>query len=144
MFYGQYDHNIDEKGRFTIPSRYRDLLGESAYIILGFENNLIVMCTDDYNQLYEKSRQISITNKRKREMTRNLFGFADLVEIDSNGRILIPQFLRNMINLGTAVKVVGVGSYFEIWPIDEWSEQQKEFADGESRAKMFEDLELTF
>ncbi len=144
MFFGQYDHNIDEKGRFTIPSRYRDLLDGNAYITLGFEDNLMVMRTEDYDQLYHKSKQLSITNEQGRKLARTLFGHAELLEIDKNGRILIPQFLRTKINLGSSVKVIGVGSYFEIWPSDQWSMQQEEYSDGESRAKMFEDLELTF
>lgn len=77
-------------------------------------------------------------------MARNLFGFSEQVEIDSNGRILVPQFLRVKINLGGTVKVIGVGSYFEIWPADQWALQEEEYADGESRAEMFEDLDLTF
>ena len=144
MFFGQYDHNIDEKGRFTIPSRYRDLLGSNAQIVLGFENNLMVMRTEDYLKLYHKSNDISITITKRRELARNLFGFSEQVEIDSNGRILIPQFLRVKVNLGGPVKVIGVGSYFEIWPADQWAQQEQAYADGESRAEMFEDLDLTF
>ena len=144
MFFGQHDHNLDDKGRFTIPSRYRDLLGERAYIVKGFDKNLMVMRTEDYDQLYHKSRKLSITNEQGRELARTIFGYADLQEIDKNGRILIPQFLRTAVNLGTSVKVIGVGAYFEIWPADQWQSEQKKYADGDARAKVFEDLELTF
>lgn len=144
MFFGQYDHNIDEKGRFTIPSRYRDLLEGEAFITLGFDDNLIVIRKEDFNKLYQKARQMSITSENGRELSRSLFGNAELVEIDKNGRVLIPIFLREKTNLGNSVKVIGVGSYFEIWPIELWQTNQKDFSDGESRAKLFEDLELTF
>jgi len=144
MFFGQYDHNIDEKGRFTIPSRYRELLEGGAFITLGFEDNLIVIRKEDFNILYQTARELSITNKTGRKLSRSLFGNAEYVEIDKNGRVLIPQFLREKLHLGTSVKVIGVGSYFEIWPMELWESNQKEFSDGESRAQLFEDLELSF
>lgn len=144
MFFGQYDHNIDEKGRFTIPSRYRELLEGGAFITLGFDENLMVIRKEDFHELYQKAKGFSITKKPGRNLSRSLFGNAEYVEIDKNGRVLIPQFLRDEINLGTSVKVIGVGSYFEIWPIDFWKENQKELSDGDSRAQLFEDLELTF
>ena len=104
----------------------------------------MVMRTEDYLKLYHKSNDISITITKRRELARNLFGFSEQVEIDSNGRILIPQFLRVKVNLGGSVKVIGVGSYFEIWPADHWAQQEQAYADGASRAEMFEDLDLTF
>jgi MraZ protein len=143
MFFGQFDHNIDDKGRLTIPARYRDLLENGAYITLGFDDNLMVMRSEEFNKLYHKVEEMSITNPKARLLARMLFGSAAMLEFDKNGRILIPQFLRNTVKLESAVKLVGIGPYFEIWTPDFWNKKHAMIEDGETRAKMFEDLDLT-
>jgi len=144
MFFGQYDHSLDEKGRLTIPARYRDLLEGGAYITLGFDNNLMVMRSIEFDQLYHNLEALSLTNTKARKLSRMLFGSAAMLEIDKAGRILIPQFLRDAIHLDSQVKVVGIGHYFELWSPDLWNEENKLIEDGVTRAEMFEDLNLTF
>lgn len=144
MFFGQFDHNLDEKGRITIPSRYRDLLDNGAYITRGFDENLIVMRKEDFNSIYHKVRDLSITNPDARNLSRLLFSNADMLELDKAGRILIPQFLRNLANLDKGIKLVGIGPYFEIWSPEIWEQKQKIFEDGEERARQFDNLNITF
>lgn len=143
MFFGQFDHNIDDKGRLTIPARYRDLLENGAYITLGFDDNLMVMRSEEFNKLYHNIEEMSLTNSKARDLARMLFGSADMLEFDKNGRVLIPQFLRIEAKLESSVKLVGIGPYFEIWTPESWSKKQGMIVDGESRAKMFEELDLT-
>ena len=144
MFFGQYEHNIDDKGRITIPSQYRDLLDTGAYITRGFENNLMIMPTEDFDSLYHKIRGLSITNEDARDLARLIFANAALVEIDKSGRVLIPQFLRSAINLEKSIMLVGIGPYFEIWSSDNWEKKQIKFNDGEERARKYESLDITF
>lgn len=144
MFFGQYDHSLDDKGRLTIPARYRDLLEGGAYITLGFDTNLMVMRTVEFDQLYHKLKSLSVTNRKARTLMRMLFGSAALLEMDKAGRILIPQFLRESIHLNSQVKMVGIGPYFELWAPELWGEENKMITDGESRSEMFEDLDITF
>jgi MraZ protein len=108
MFFGQFDHNIDDKGRLTIPARYRDLLENGAYITLGFDDNLMVMRSEEFNKLYHKVEEMSLTNSKARDLARMLFGSADMLEFDKNSRVLIPQFLRIEAKLESAVKLVGI------------------------------------
>ena len=143
MFFGQFDHNIDDKGRLTIPARYRDLLESGAYITLGFDKNLLVLRNEEYDKLYHKVAGMSITNRRARDLARSLFGNAVKLEIDNAGRILIPQFLRSEVGLTSAVKLVGIGPYFEIWAPETWQENNRMIEDAETRATMFEGLDLT-
>jgi len=143
MFFGQYDHSIDEKGRLTIPARYRDLLEGGAYITLGFDNNLMVMRSNEFDQLYHNLEELSLTNTKGRMLSRMLFGSAAMLDIDKAGRILIPQFLRDAIKLDSTVKVVGIGHYFELWAPESWGDKNKLIEDGDKRAEMFEDLNLT-
>ncbi len=144
MFFGQFEHSIDEKGRITIPAQYRDLLDTGAYITHGFDENLIVMRTVEFDLLYHKVRDLSITNPNARDLARLIFANAAMLELDKSGRILIPQFLRNAANLDGVIKMVGIGPYFEIWSSENWEKKQVMFDDGEERARQFESLNMTF
>lgn len=143
MFFGQYDHNIDEKGRVTIPAQYRDLLASGAYITRGFDKNLIILCTEDFNALQEKIKGLSVTNLKARKLSRLIFSNADMLKLDKAGRLLIPHFLRSAANLDKQVKIVGTGPYLEIWALENWSLESAEISD-EERARYFEELDLTF
>lgn len=144
MFFGQFDHSIDEKGRLTVPARYRELLDGGAYITLGFEDNLMVMRSEEFEKLQQKIKLMSITNTKARQLARLIFGNAAMLEIDNNGRILIPQFLREVSKLNSSVKVVGIGTHFELWNPDFWNKKQEIILDGSIREGLFEDLELSF
>jgi MraZ protein len=144
MFFGQFDHNLDDKGRLTIPSQYRDLLVNSAYITQGFDDNLMVIQADEFDSLYHKMKSMSITDSHARDLARMLFGNAVMLEMDKAGRVLIPQFLREAAHLNSAVKLVGLGPYFEIWAIENWSTKAEILNDGAERADRFKDLNLTF
>jgi len=144
MFFGQFDHSIDEKGRLTVPARYRELLDGGAYITLGFENNLMVMRSEEFEKLQEKIKLMSITNTKSRQLARLIFGNAAMLDIDNNGRILIPQFLRDLSKLDSSVKIVGIGTHFELWNPDFWNKKQEIILDGAIREGLFEDLELSF
>jgi MraZ protein len=144
MFFGQFDHTIDDKGRLTIPAQYRDLLANGAYITRGFDENLMVIRAEEFDSLYHKIRAMNITDPDARDLARMLFGSAVMLELDKAGRVLIPQFLREAIDLSSAVKLVGLGPYFEIWTQENWSGKEKLINNGKERANQFRDLNLTF
>jgi len=144
MFFGQFDHNIDDKGRITIPSQYRDLLEGGAYITRGLDNCLMVLRMDEFDSLYHKIRNLSITNPKARDLSRLIFANAALQELDNAGRILIPQFLRDSAQLQKKIKVVGIGPFFEIWSPANWEGKKIQYDDDQLRSKQFEDLEITF
>ena len=144
MFFGQFKHSVDEKGRITIPAQYRELLDTGAYITRGFDENLIVMRAEEFDSLYHKVRDLSITNQKARDLARLIFANAAMLELDKSGRILIPQFLRDAVNIDGVIKLVGIGPYFEIWSPENWEKKQVVFDDGEERARQFESLNITF
>lgn len=144
MFFGQFDHSIDEKGRVTIPARYRDQLEDCACLTLGFDNNLMVMRENDFQKLCKKVEAMSITDSVARDLARSIFSNFDKIEFDKTGRILIPQKFREKLGLTTMVKLVGLGNYFEIWLPEDWEIASAKFADAQDRATMFEGLNLTF
>jgi MraZ protein len=143
MFLGQYEHTIDEKGRMTIPARYRELLEEGAYIIQGFDSNLIVLTANIFSQVADRINHMSMTDPIARQLHRLIFSNACLVEFDRAGRILIPQPLRQAANLdGTAV-VVGSGNYFEIWSKNLWQDQTTALQNSEANNQRFAAIDLS-
>lgn len=126
MFLGQYEHSIDQKGRITIPSPYRELLDGSAFVTRGFDQNLLVLPPDKFHQLAESISDSSMTGSDGRDFRRWIFSSAGQVEVDRAGRILIPQFLRTYAGLESDAIVVGNGTYFEIWSSEVWRQHEAE------------------
>lgn len=143
MFLGRYEHTIDEKGRMTIPARFRDLLQDGAYITQGFDRNLMILTTPAFESITARINHLSMTDPTARQLKRLIFGNASRVEFDRVGRILIPQFLRDFAKLGNTANVVGVGDYFEIWSTDFWSQQTEDLNDSDANAQRFAALDLS-
>jgi MraZ protein len=143
MFLGQFYHNLDDKGRLTVPARFRDLLvPEGAYIMQGFDHNLVVLPSRSFESLSHRINSMSMTDPMARLLRRLLFSSADRVDVDRAGRILIPQFLRDANGLQNSVVVVGNGDYFEIWSPEEWALQTEQLQDAQSNAHRFAELDL--
>ncbi len=143
MFLGQFRHNFDTKGRLTIPARFRELLTDGAYVTQGFEQNLMVLTPPAFEAITRGVNQTSITNPTARDLKRLLFSTASRVEPDSNGRILIPQFLRELAGLDSEAFLVGVGDYFEIWAPTQWEEKMSSLNDTDANAQRFVGLDLS-
>ena len=124
MFLGRYHHTIDQKGRLTVPARYRELLAaEGAYLTQGFDHNLIVYPQPIFDIISRRVNQLSMTDPSARLLKRLMFSNAELVALDKTGRILIPQFLRESLSFNSEAVIVGMGDYFEIWSPDLWRGQ---------------------
>lgn len=143
MFLGQYIHAIDDKGRLTIPSRYREALAGGAYISQGFERNLMVQTVTAFENITRRVASMSITDPMSRQLKRLIFATADYVELDSAGRIRIPQFLRDLAGLDNEAVVVGVGDYFELWSPVAWTPQADLIHDVEANNQRFSALDLS-
>lgn len=144
MFLGQFYHNLDDKGRLTIPTRFRDLLSENgAYVLQGFEQNLLVLPISSFENISKRINKMSMTDPKSRLLRRLFFSTANYVEVDKSGRILIPQYLRKSAFLESEVIVVGNGVYFEIWSPDQWNSQAEQIQDTQTNAHRFAELDLT-
>jgi MraZ protein len=144
MFLGRYEHTMDDKGRVSIPARYRALLAEEgAYITLGLDKNLVVMSTSAFERVYQKVNQLSFTDQSTRQFQRLFMASADRVEFDKAGRILIPAFLRESTGLQGTVMVVGMGGYFEIWAPADWQKQQAILLDPEANAQRYSAMDIS-
>jgi MraZ protein len=143
MFLGQYRHTIDEKSRLTVPARFRELLSGGAFITQGFERNLMVLTSPGFEAITQRVNHNSITDPTARDLRRLLFSTAVQVEPDNNGRILIPQFLRERNQLAGEAVLVGVGDYFEIWTPEQWDTRLDILMDTEANAQRFIGLDLS-
>jgi MraZ protein len=142
MFLGRYEHTIDEKGRLTIPARYRELLEDGAYVTQGFDHNLIVHPITSFEELSTKVNQLAFTDPIARQLKRYIFSTAERCDIDKAGRILLPQFLRDIAGLDGTVVLVGAGAYFEIWATSNWAHQNYTLQDTDAAAQRFAALSL--
>lgn len=144
MFLGQFYHNLDDKGRLTVPSRYREYLNSGgAFVMQGFDQNLMVLPAPTFDAIAQRVRQMSMTDPTARLLRRLLFSTADHVEMDKAGRFLLPQFLRQAANLQVGVVVIGSGDYFEIWSPEAWAAQSDLLQDAQTNASRFAEFSLS-
>lgn len=120
MFLGEYEHNLDEKGRLAIPSRFREELGERVFVTQGFDGNLMGFSEPRWQKLAEDLERLTFAQADARGLRRMLFGRASEGELDRQGRITIPPNLREAAALSEQVVLVGMNTYFEIWSRERW------------------------
>ena len=144
MFLGQFQHNLDEKGRLMIPARFRDLLAGGAFITQGFDKCLMVMTESYFKQVYERIEVMNLADPIARLLRRLILSNAYSVEVDKIGRILVPQNLRTFLGIENGELVVaGQGEYFEVWTPALWSEQMAQLQDTEANTQRFSALDLS-
>ncbi len=143
MFLGQYFHSLDQKGRLTIPAKYRELLVGDVIITKGFDLNLLVMPGAVFESWANQINDQNYADPNARLLRRYLFSNGELVEVDRAGRILIPQYLRERAKLISEVVIVGVGNFFEIWSKENWEQHKLILDEAESDVARFIDFQLT-
>ncbi len=144
MFLGQFQHNLDDKGRLMIPSRYRDLLEGGAFITQGFDKCLMVMNEIYFKQVYERIEAMNLADPTARLLRRLILSNAYPVEPDKIGRVLVPQNLRAFLGIESGELVVaGQGDYFEVWTPSLWQEQMAQLQDTDANNQRFSALDLS-
>ena len=120
MFMSEYNHTIDTKGRLIIPAKFREDLGQEFVVSKGMDGCLFVYANDDWKAFEQKLTDLPLINKEARQFARFFLSGAAPVELDKQGRILLPTKLREFAGLEKDVVLVGVGSRVEIWSQDKW------------------------
>lgn len=141
MFMGEYNHTIDAKSRLIVPSKFRDALGDEFVITKGLDGCLFVYDNKEWTAFEEKLKSLPLTNKDARQFVRFFLAGAANVEVDKQGRILVPANLREFAKLSKDVVLVGVASRIEIWSKEIW-ESSESFDDMEEIAEHMADLGL--
>lgn len=121
MFMGRYNHTIDPKGRLSIPSKYREILGDEFVVSKGMDGCLFVYANEDW-KVFEEKLASSLINPEARQFARFFLSGAQYVTVDKQGRILMPQDLREFAGLEKDVVLAGTGGRIEIWSLEKWDE----------------------
>ncbi len=120
MLMGEYHHNIDDKGRLIIPSKFRNELGNQYIITKGLDKCLFVYSVDEWNKLVKDLNTLKFTKKNVRAFERFFVGGASLNEFDKQGRISITSPLIHYANINKECVIIGVNERLEIWDKDEF------------------------
>lgn len=131
MLLGEYEHTLDTKGRLAIPARFRSQMGPGAVLSKGMGSCLSLYTLERWE---EKSNELvaRMASDELRDFERRIYPSACEVELDGQGRIVIPAKLRTYAQLGTNVTVIGVRDHMEIWDRDTWQSYQDRLENGEN------------
>ena len=120
MLIGHYIHGLDDKKRISIPSKWRSVLGKKVVVTSGLDKSLFVFSLKEWQKIAEKLSSLSFTNKDTRSFTRFMLSNAFEVDLDSVGRILITDALKDFASINKKAVLVGMHSRVEIWGEEEW------------------------
>lgn len=126
MFIGEYTFNLDDKGRLTIPSAFKEELGTKIVIAKGLETCLYVYTITEWEKLVEKITSLSFTKKSNREFSRMFLSGAYMNEVDIKGRVNIDSKLIDFARLTKECTIIGSGNRIEIWNKDIWNNYYEE------------------
>ena len=115
MFYGEYQHSFDQKGRIIMPAKLREGLKDKFMVTKGLDNCLYAFDSEEWARLESKMRELPLTDKDVRDFMRFFFSGACECEFDKQGRISIPPYLRDYAGLTKETLILGVSSRVEIW-----------------------------
>ena len=121
MFYGEYQHSLDAKGRMIVPSKFREGLGEKFILTKGLDECLFAYSLEEWSNLEQKLKTLPFTDKDVRAFVRFFFAGATECILDKQGRMLIPNNLREYAKLVKDVVIIGVAERIEIWAKEEWT-----------------------
>jgi MraZ protein len=121
MFYGAYEHSVDEKNRLTLPARFRHSLAGGVVLARGIERNVDVFPSDTWHENTARIAELDSLNREGRDMKRYVFAGAAVAELDRQGRVLIPPHLAEHAGVVKDVVVIGVHDHVEIWDRSVWA-----------------------
>ncbi len=134
MLMGTFTHNMDAKGRMNFPVKLREILGDVFIITKGLDGCLFVYSTEGFEELADKIRQVPLS--KGRELQRFFMAGACEAEADKQGRILIPQSLREYAGITKDVIVIGASTRAEIWDKEKWDKFNEDFSENKLEEAM--------
>jgi len=140
VFTGEYRHTVDDKGRIAVPAKFRAQLGAGAVVSRWLDACLAIHTTQGWDSLAAKVAALPITDQNARRFQRLIFAGAAEVELDRQGRVLLPAYLREHIDLGTEAVVVGSRDHAEIWVPATWATYAQGLEDPDELAQAFQGL----
>lgn len=126
MFIGEYQHNVDSKGRLSIPTKFRNLLKDGVVITRGLDNCLFMYPKKEWDKLALKLSQLPISQANNRAFARLMLAGAWDVKLDKQGRVVVPDYLRKYASLLKKTVIAGLFNRLEIWDNEEWDKYKKD------------------
>lgn len=136
---GEYQHSLDAKGRLFIPARLREELGSEFYVTLSMDNCLCAYSAEDWKIFSDKVKSMPYVKQRA---MRPLYAFASKCELDAQGRVLLPQTLRERVGLVKNVTVLGSNNHAEFWDSEQWAAIRDAEASPENIAAVMQELDF--
>lgn len=121
LFLGEFQHTVDQKGRLAIPAKFRDELADGAVVTRGFDKCLVIYPRNEWEALAEKVSRLPQTQPNVRTLSRLLYSGAVDLSLDSQGRTILPQFLREYAGIDANVAVIGLYQRIEVWCLEDWN-----------------------
>lgn len=129
MFYGEYTHTVDRKGRLILPSKFREVSKENSverfFITRGLEKCLFMFAEEEWRVQEQKFKSMSFTKLESRSFNRLFFSGAIDVAPDKQGRFIVPQYLKDYASIKRDVVIIGVSNRIEVWNNSSWQDFYK-------------------
>jgi len=125
MFIGEYRHTVDEKGRVAVPVKFRKTLSKGAVVTRGLDNCLFLYTATEWEKLATKLASLPISKANTRAFSRLMLAGAMDVSLDAQGRIILPDYLRDYAGMGKKIVITGLYTHLEIWDTDRWEKYKK-------------------
>ncbi|MFH1791596.1 MAG: division/cell wall cluster transcriptional repressor MraZ [Candidatus Omnitrophota bacterium] len=126
MFYGEYDHSLDNKGRIIVPAKFRIAMKEhyieKLFITRGLDQCLFMFPEEEWRSQEARFRAVSFTRKESRQFNRLFFSGAVEIMLDKQGRLLLPKYLKDYAHIKRDIMIIGVSSRVEIWAKEKWND----------------------
>ena len=126
MFIGEYNHNLDDKGRLAIPAKFRSLLKKGGVVTKGLDNCLFLYTKEQWQKIAQKLSALPISQSKARAFTRHFLAGAMDLEFDNQGRVTLPEYLRSFSSLKKNVIIAGLYNHLEIWDKNAWDKYKLE------------------
>lgn len=141
MFIGEYKHNLDEKGRLAIPTKFRADLSKGAVVTRGLDTSLFLFPKEEWDKLAEKLASLPLGQSSSRAFARLMLAGAMDVEVDKQGRVVLPEYLRTYAGLEKSVVIAGLFNRLELWDESTWNAYKSKMEeDAESVAEQLGEL----
>lgn len=146
MFYGEYEHNIDKKGRLIIPARFREVVRDkfvdTFMVTTGYEKCLFVFPPDQWQVFEQTLKDHSPHQRDPRAVSRVLYAGTNQCICDKQGRVNLPQKLIDYAGIKKEVVIIGVSTRFEIWDVKEWNKYKQEVIEDGGLEKRAENMDV--
>ena len=124
MFLGEYEYKVDSKGRLPLPPKFRQELGTGLILTRGEETCIVAYPLAEWHKLAEQLATRTVTPSKLRRLNRVIFGAADPLTLDGQGRVALPSRLRRYAQIGDIATIVGVNNRIELWNPDLWNSER--------------------